>query len=195
MHPLWCLIAFSCHLVRQFGPTISCCHFWRTHFIVLRGQKYQHDDCLGPCASIHLICTLFSPTFDMRWLIYGKYRGVAAKVGDFFICIWMFRGSRRQISPGCWFEIPILILNNNQPQLLNGKGIKHRPLVYLSNLYANERSFVPVWKVMEANRCENSTILSRISAVVDLHEESGPITQQTITNAMTLSYSRLRVCI
>lgn len=33
---------------------------------------------------------------------------------------------------GCWFEIPILILNNNQLQLLDGKGIKQQPLIYLS---------------------------------------------------------------
>ena len=52
---------------------------------------------------------------------------------------------------GCWFKIPILILNNNQLQLVHGKGTKQRPLIYLSALYANERSFVPAWKVMEAN--------------------------------------------
>ena len=63
-------------------------------------------------------------------------------------------------SEGCWFEIPILILNNNQLQIVDGKGIKQRPLVYLSNFYANERSFVLAWKVMKANWCENSTILS-----------------------------------
>ena len=33
----------------------------------------------------------------MRWLIGGKFRGVAAKVGD-FTSIAMFRGGRRQIS-------------------------------------------------------------------------------------------------
>ena len=81
----------------------------------------------------------------------------------------------------------MLILNNNQPQLLDENGVKHRPLVHPSNLYANERYFVPLWKVMEANRHENSTILSQISSVVDLHEESGPITQQIITNLITLS--------
>ena len=122
----------------------------------------------------------------MRLLIDGKFRGVAAKVGD-FTRIAMFRGGRRQISPGCGFEIPILILNNNQPQLLHGKGIKRRSLVYSSALYANERYFVPVWNVIKANLYANSTILSQISAVVDLREESGPITQQIITNSITLS--------
>ena len=186
MYPLWGPIAFSCHLVQLFGQTISCRHFWRVTFIVLGGQKYQHDDSLGPCTSIHYIGTLFSPSYDIKWLIDGKFRALAANVGD-VTSIAMFRGGRRQISPGCWFKTPILILNNNQPQLMHGKGIKQRPFVYPSSNYANERSLVPAWEVMEANWCENSTILSWISAVVDLHEESGPVIQQIITNSIILS--------
>ena len=96
---------------------------------------------------------------------------------------------------GGWFEIPMFIQNNNQLQLLDGKGIKQRPLVSSSALYGHGRSFVPVWKVKEAYRCENSTILSQISPVVDLHEETGTITQQIITNTITLSLPRLQVCI
>ena len=165
---------------------MSCCHFWRVTSVVLGGPKYQHDDSLGSCTSIHYTSTLFPPTYDMRWLIDGKLRALAAKVGD-FTSIWMFRGGRRQNLPGCWFEIPILILNNNQLQLLHGKDVKQRTLIYPIGLYASERSSVPVWKAMEANRCKNSTILSQISAVVDLHEEAGPITQQIITNSITLS--------
>ena len=67
--------------------------------MVLGGQKYQHDDSSGQCASIHYTSTLFQPTYDMRWLIDGKFRGVAAKVDD-FRGIAMFRGGRRQISRG-----------------------------------------------------------------------------------------------
>ena len=99
MYPSWGPIAFSCHLLRWFGQNISCCHFWRVTFIVLGGQKYQHDDSLGSCTSIHYTSTLFPPTYDMRWLIDGKFRGLAAKV-DEFISIWMFRGGRRQVSRG-----------------------------------------------------------------------------------------------
>ena len=43
---------------------------------------------------------------------------------------------------GGWFEIPILVLNNNQLQLLDGKGIIQQPLIYPIGLYANERSSV-----------------------------------------------------
>ena len=66
---------------------------------MLGGQEYQHDDSLGSCMSIHHTSTLFPPIYDMRWPIDGKFRGVAAKVGD-FTSIAMFRGGRRQISRG-----------------------------------------------------------------------------------------------
>ena len=64
-------------------------------FIVLGGQNYQHDDSLGPCASSHYIDTFFPPRYDMRLLIDGKFRGIAATVGG-FVSIAMFRGGRRQ---------------------------------------------------------------------------------------------------
>ena len=47
----------------------------------------------------HQISTLFPCTYDTRWLIDGKFRGVAAKMGC-FVSIAMFRGGRRQISRG-----------------------------------------------------------------------------------------------
>jgi len=62
-------------------------------------QKYHHDNSLGPCTLIHLISTLFPPTYDMRWLIDGKFRGVASKIGG-VTSIAMFRGGQRQNSRG-----------------------------------------------------------------------------------------------
>ena len=59
-------------------------------------QKYHHDNSLGPCTPIHLISTLFPPTYDMRWLIDGKFRGVASKIGG-FVSIAIFRAGQRQI--------------------------------------------------------------------------------------------------
>ena len=50
---------------------------------MLGGQNYHSDDSLGLCASIYLISTLSPPRYDMRRLIDGKFRGVAAKVDDF----------------------------------------------------------------------------------------------------------------
>ena len=66
---------------------------------MLGGEKDQHDDSLGPCASIHLISTLFSLGYGIRRLIDGKFRTFAAKLGG-FISSWMFRGGQRQISRG-----------------------------------------------------------------------------------------------
>ena len=54
---------------------------------------------MGPYASIHLISTLLPPTCDMRWLIDGNFRGIAAKIGG-CVSIAMFRGGRRQNSRG-----------------------------------------------------------------------------------------------
>ena len=83
----------------------------------------------------------------------------------------------------CPIHVPtILILNDNQPQLFDGKGTTRRSLVHPSGLYAHERSFVLVWTVMEENRYEKSTVLSKITMVVDLHEESGTIDQQVNAN-------------
>ena len=76
----------------------------------------------------------------------------------------------------------MLVTNDKKSQILRGKGIKRRSLAYEIGRYANERSSVLVWKVVEANRCEKSTFFSQISVVVDLHEESGLIDQQVIAN-------------
>ena len=74
-------------------------NFLRVSFINLEGQKYQHDDSLGPCAPSHYTSTLFPPTCYIRRLIDEKFRGVAANIGG-FTSIAMFRGGQRQISRG-----------------------------------------------------------------------------------------------
>ena len=68
-------------------------------FVVLGGQKYQHDNSLDSCVSIHLISTLFLPRYDMRRQIGGKFHGVAPKIDD-FMSIAMFRGDQGEISRG-----------------------------------------------------------------------------------------------
>ena len=42
---------------------------------------------------------LFTPLYDMRWLVDGKFRGVASKIGG-VTSIAMFRGGQRQNSRG-----------------------------------------------------------------------------------------------
>ena len=120
-------------------------NFWRVTFIVLGGQKCQHDDSLGSCTSIYYISTLFPPTYGMRWLIDGKFRGVASKIGG-FMSIAMFRGGRRQNLRGAESKFQYWILNNNQPRLLHRKGIKLRSLINPSDFYARGFLFVPTWE-------------------------------------------------
>ena len=71
---------------------------------------------------------------------------------DWWFCEYMHRNvswrSTRDFAE-CWFEIPILILNDNESQLLDGKGIKRQSLMKMSGICAHGRSFVPVRKVME----------------------------------------------
>ena len=57
--------------------------FLESNFYCVGGEEDQHDDSLGPCASIHLIGTLFSLRYGMRRLIDGKFRTFAAKLGGF----------------------------------------------------------------------------------------------------------------
>ena len=73
------------------GTIVTC--------IVQGGQKYQHDDILGSCTSIHCISTSFPPTYNTRWLIDATFHALAAKVGE-FTSIALFRWGRGHISRG-----------------------------------------------------------------------------------------------
>ena len=87
-------------MLERLGPTMPCCHFWEGAFRRSGGQNYQRDDSLGSCASIRHAIALFPTRYDMRWLIEGKFRGFAPKIGVFFLSIAISRGGRRQISRG-----------------------------------------------------------------------------------------------
>ena len=58
----------------------------------------------------------------MRWLIDGKFRGVASKIGG-VTSIAMVRGGRRQNYRGALSPRLKIDTNNNQQQLLHGNGI------------------------------------------------------------------------
>ena len=188
MYPRWCLIAFFWRLGRWFGQTISCSNFWRVTFVALGGQKYQHDDSVGlKKMRVHSLHQYLIPTYMWykvaHWWTISRGFCKSWRLYDYLNVSW----SSTPDFAGCWFEIPILIPNNNEWQLLHGKRIKQLSLIYLSDLYARERHFVQVWKVEEMNLWENPTIFLRISAVVDLHEGSGLIDEQIIMNSITLT--------
>ena len=80
-------------------PNYLMLYFFRVHvrIVLLEGENYQHYDSWGPCRSIRVISTTCLPRYDIRWLIGGELRGVAAKI-DEFMSIAVFHGGRCQIS-------------------------------------------------------------------------------------------------
>ena len=153
---------------------MSCCHFFRVTFIAVGGPKYQHDNGFMHVHSPYqyLILTYMWYMVAHGWNVsrgcfkdwrFCEYRNVS----------W---GSTPDFE-GSWFEILMLIMNNIQQQVLEGKSIYRRPLVYPSDLYARERSFVPVCNVMEEKWCENLT------------SQGLQLNKQITTNSITLSYA------
>ena len=92
-------------------------------------------------------------------------------------------------------RLPIILLNDMDIQLLHGKGIKRRLLVYPSNWNGRGMCLVLVWEIIEANRYENLVIFLEISLAIDLHEESRFIAEDLFTNSISLAQSRLRIYI
>ena len=94
-------------------------------------------------------------------------------------------------------RLPIILLNDIDIQLdlLHGKGIKRRRLVYPSDWNCHGMCLVLVWEIIEANRYENLVIILEISVDIDLHEGSGPMNHEIITISISLALSRLRIYI
>ena len=68
-------------------------------------------------------------------------------------------------------RLPIILVNDIDIQLLHGKGIIRRLLIYPSDWNARGVCLVLVWEIIEANRHENHFFLE-ISVAIDLHEEA-----------------------
>jgi hypothetical protein len=70
----------------------------------------------------------------------------------------MLRGGR------CWnlskrlLRLPIILLSDIDIQLLHGKGIKRRLVVYPSDWAGHGMCLVLVWEIIEANRYENLVV-------------------------------------
>ena len=92
-------------------------------------------------------------------------------------------------------RLPIILLNDIVIQLLHGKGIKRRLLVYPSDWAGRDMCLVLVWEIIKADRYENPVVFLEISAAINLHKGSGPINHEVITNSISLAQSRLRICV
>ena len=135
--------------------------------------------------------------FAQVWYDMGQWR----KIIRFSYKSWRFSGylntswrsvldfERRQL------RLPIILWNDIDIQLLHGKGIKRRLLVYPSDWNGRGMCLVLVWEIIEANRCENPVGFLQISVAIDLHEESRFIAEGISTNSISLAQSRLRICI
>ena len=92
-------------------------------------------------------------------------------------------------------RLPIILLNDIDIQLLHGKGIKRRLLVYPSDWAGRDMCLVLVWEIIKADRYENPVVFLEISVAINLHKGSGPINHEVITNSISLAQSRLRICV
>ena len=92
-------------------------------------------------------------------------------------------------------RLPIILLNDIDIQLLHGKGIKRRLLVYPSDWNGRGMCLVLVWEIIEANRYENLVIFLQIAVAIDLHEGSRFIVEGISTNSISLAQSRLKIYI
>ena len=92
-------------------------------------------------------------------------------------------------------RLPMILFNDMDIQLLHGKGIKRRLLVHPSDWAGRDMCLVLVWEIIKADRYENPVVFLEISVAIDLHEGSGPINHEVITNSISVAQSRLRICV
>ena len=82
-------------------------------------------------------------------------------------------------------RLPIILLNDIVIQLLHGKGIKRRLLVYPSDGNGLNMCLVLVWGITDANRHENPFIFLEISVAIDL--DGGPVGNLARPSALLVS--------
>ena len=75
--------------------------------------------------------------------------------------------------------------NDEDVQLLHGKGIKRHLLISSTDCNSRDLYSVLMWELLGANRCENLVIFLRISVAIDLHEETTFIAHGIFTNSIT----------
>ena len=151
----------------------------------------------GKIGTIAIQSLLLHIIFAQIWYATGQWR----KVIRFPCKSWRFSGylntswrsvldfERRQL------RLPIILWNDIDIQLLHGKGIKRRLLVYPSEWNGCGMCLVLVWEILEANRYESPVDFLQILAAIDLHEESRFIAEGIFTNSISLAQSRLRICV
>ena len=151
----------------------------------------------GKIGTIAVQSLLLHIIFAQIWYETGQWRKVIRFPCTSWWCGGYLNTSWRSVLE---FELrllrlPVMVLNDTDIQLLHGKGIKRRLLVYPCDWNGRGMCLVLVWEIIEVNRCENPFIFLQISVAIDLHEGSRFIAQGIFTNSISLAQSHLRICI
>ena len=119
----------------------------------------------------------------MRLWDYEKFHCLTTNLGD-SVAIWRLHGGRCWIfRGGPW--MPPWPQNDEDVQLLRGKGIKRHLVMSSTDFKSRDLYSVLMWELLGANRCEKLVIFLQISVAIDLHEESTFIPHGIFTNSIT----------
>ena len=199
-HPIgWYTPTVKVYCIQLRTGSIISSNYVVLHLLEVKNYRSGRSK-LPPWGKIGTIAAqslLLHIIFAQVWYETGQWR----KVIRFPCKSWRFSGylntswrsvldfERRQL------RLPIILWNDIDIQLLHGKGIKRRLLVYPSDWAGRHICLVLVWEIIEANRYENPVVFLQISVAIDLHEESRFIAEDLFTNSISLAQSRLRIYI
>ena len=199
-HPIgWYTPTVKVYCIQLRTGSIISSNYVVLHLLEVKNYRSGRSK-LPPWGKIGTIAAqslLLHIIFAQVWYETGQWR----KVIRFPCKSWRFSGylntswrsvldfERRQL------RLPIILLNDIDIQLLHGKGIKRRLLVYPSDWAGRDMCLVLVWEIIKADRYENPVVFLEISVAIDLHKGSGPINHEVITNSISVAQSRLRICV
>ena len=197
-HPIgWYTPTVKVYCIQLRTGSIISSNYVVLHLLEVKNYRSGRSK-LPPWGKIGTIAAqslLLHIIFAQVWYETGQWR----KVIRFPCKSWRFSGylntswrsvldfERRQL------RLPIILLNDIDIQLLHGKGIKRRLLVYPSDWAGRDMCLVLVWEIIKADRYENPVVFLEISVAINLHKGSGPINHEVITNSISLAQSRLRI--
>ena len=143
------------------------CVAWRVKFMSLGAEIYLNKDRLGQWPPNHWRFTLSALRYDMRQGNDEKFHGFSAHVGD-FVGTWRLRGGRRWNCIGLrvWLS---LWVNDEDLQLLHGKGIKRCLLVSPSDWNGRHVCLVPVTSAKWKSSWKSCHVFLQIAMVVHIH--------------------------
>ena len=152
MHIPWGLIAFVWQLVWKFGKTTAQLHIGRVSFCPSSRSKLPISRQFGQMC-IHSLHQHIIPAqiwYDaVHWWKFSRGCCEGWWFYEYLNVSWRSTPD----FAGCCSQIPILILNDKESQLLNWKGIKCRTFIYWREVCVQEMLFVMVRAGTERDWC------------------------------------------